>query len=172
LNITHFSLSAIITEKPAYYVLPMSYEKEEEQQLQVNNKQQQQQQQQQQDVNRTESVQNKTSSSLAETNNKLQGTLIVTKKVINEDGGNSKPSDFTIEIHGNNPSPSSFLGNSSGTIVRLDMGMYSVTESGPSGYNSTTSMDCSGAIMSVETMKCEITNAYVKPISSDTIKSN
>jgi Prealbumin-like fold domain len=166
LNITHFSLSAIITEKPAYYVLPMSYEKEEEQQLQVNNKQQQQ------DVNRTESVQNKTSSSLAETNNKLQGTLIVTKKVINEDGGNSKPSDFTIEIHGNNPSPSSFLGNSSGTIVRLDMGMYSVTESGPSGYNSTTSMDCSGAIMSVETMKCEITNAYVKPISSDTIKSN
>jgi hypothetical protein len=95
--------------------------------------------------------------------------LIVTKKVINEGGGgNSKlPSDFTIKIHGNNPSPSLFPGNSSGTIVKLDMGMYSVTESGPSDYNSTSSMDCSGAIMSVEAVKCDITNTYVKRSAGD-----
>lgn len=109
-----------------------------------------------------ESAQNKTSAAI---NNTVQGTLIVTTKVNNEGGG--KPSDFTIKVHGNNPSISSFPGNSSGTAVKLDMGMYSVTESGPSDYNSTSSMDCSGAVMSVETIKCEITNTYIKPISGD-----
>jgi Prealbumin-like fold domain len=101
-------------------------------------------------------------SSVAAANNNLQGILIVTKKVINEGGGNSRPSDFIIKIHGNNASPSSFQGNSSGTVVKLDMGMYSVTESGPSGYNATSSMDCSGAVMSVETKQCYITNSYIK----------
>jgi hypothetical protein len=102
-------------------------------------------------------------SSLAANNNNSQGMLIVTKKVINEGGGNSRPSDFIIKVHGNNASPSSFQGNSSGTVVKLDMGMYSVTESGPSDYNTTSSMDCSGAVMSVETKHCYITNTYVKP---------
>ena len=45
------------------------------------------------------------------------------------------------------------------------MGMYSVTESRPSDYHSTSSMDCSGAVMSVETIKCEITNTFIKPIA-------
>jgi hypothetical protein len=95
--------------------------------------------------------------------NIVQGTLVVTTKVNNEGGGSSQPSDFTIKVHGNNPSNSSFPGNSSGTIIKLDMGMYSVTASGPPFYNSTSSMDCSGAVMSSETIKCEISNTYVKP---------
>ena len=99
----------------------------------------------------------------AATNNTVQGTLVVTTEVNNEGGGSSQPSDFTIKVHGNNPSNSSFPGNSSGTIIKLDMGMYSVTASGPPFYNSTTSMDCSGAVMSAETIKCEISNTYVKP---------
>jgi hypothetical protein len=99
----------------------------------------------------------------AATNNTVQGTLVVTTKVNNEGGGSSQPSDFTIKVHGNNPSNSSFPGNSSGTIIKLDMGMYSVTASGPPFYNSTSSMDCSGAVMSAETIKCEISNTYVKP---------
>ena len=99
----------------------------------------------------------------AATNNTVQGKLVVTTKVNNEGGGSSQPSDFTIKVHGNNPSNSSFPGNSSGTIIKLDMGMYSVTASGPPFYNSTTSMDCSGAVMSAETIKCEISNTYVKP---------
>ena len=152
---TDFSLST--TEKLRDDVLPLSYGQELElkkQEVEENNN--------------TESLQNETSSPAAGVNNKVQGTLIVTKKVINEGGGNSKqPSDFTIKIHGNNPSPSLFPGNSSGTIVKLDMGMYSVTESGPSGYNSTSSMDCSGAIMSVEAVKCDITNTYVKRSAGD-----
>ena len=151
---TDFSLSA--TEKSRDGVLPSSYG----QGLELEK--------QEKEGNNTESLQNETSSPAAGVNNKVQGTLIVTKKVINEGGGNSKqPSDFTIKIHGNNPSPSSFPGNSSGTIVKLDMGMYSVTESGPSDYNSTSSMDCSGAIMSVEAVKCDITNTYVKRSAGD-----
>jgi hypothetical protein len=152
---TDFSLST--TEKSRDDALPLSYGQE----LELKN-------QEEKEGNNTESLQNETSSSAAGANNKVQGTLIVTKKVINEGGGNSKqPSDFTIKIHGNNPSPSLFPGNSSGTIVKLDMGMYSVTESGPSDYNSTSSMDCSGAIMSVEAVKCDITNTYVKRSAGD-----
>jgi hypothetical protein len=99
----------------------------------------------------------------AATNNTVQGTLVVTTEVNNEGGGSSQPSDFTIKVHGNNPSNSSFPGNSSGTIIKLDMGMYSVTASGPPFYNLTSSMDCSGAVMSAETIKCVISSTYVKP---------
>jgi hypothetical protein len=88
--------------------------------------------------------------------------LIVTEKVVNEGGGNKKPSDFTITVHGNNPSPSTFQGNSSGIAVKLQMGMYSVTETKSSDYNSTISGDCSGGIMSVETKNCTIINVYSK----------
>jgi len=114
-------------------------------------------------------AENKTTSSssssaaLPSSINQIHGTLIVTQKVINEGGGNKKPSDFMINVHGNDPSPSSFPGNSSGTFVKLPMGMYSVTETGPSGYNSTLSGDCSGGMMSVETKNCIITNIYSKP---------
>jgi len=153
---TNFNLST--TEKFRDDVLPLSYGQELEPKKQDGEEQH----------NNTESTQNQTLSPAAGVNNKMQGTLIVTKKVINEGDGNStQPSDFTIKVHGNNPSPSLFPGNSSGTIVKLDMGMYSVTESEPSGYNSTSSMDCSGAIMSVETVKCDITNTYIKSSADD-----
>jgi len=105
-------------------------------------------------------TENKISSSALPSVNPVQGTLIVTEKVVNEGGGNKKPSDFTITVHGNNPSLSSFPGNSSSTAVKLQMGMYSVTEAGPSGYNLTLSGDCSGGMMSVETKSCTITNIY------------
>ena len=107
-------------------------------------------------------IENKISSQSLSRVNPVQGTLIVTEKVVNEDGGNKKPSDFNVTVHGNNPSPSSFQGNSSGTAVKLQMGMYSVTQPKPSDYNSTLSGDCSGGIMSVETKHCTITNIYSK----------
>jgi hypothetical protein len=116
------------------------------------------------------SAQNKTSSSSA--NNQVQGMVIVTKKVINEGGGDKKPSDFTINIHGNDPSPSSFPGNSSGTTVKLHMGMYSITETGPAGYNTSWSDDCSGGMMSSETRKCIITNMFSKTILSNATNGN
>ena len=36
--------------------------------------------------------------SLTNTSDRIEGTLIVTKKVINENGESSKPSDFTINM--------------------------------------------------------------------------
>jgi Prealbumin-like fold domain len=129
--------------------------------LRLSYSQQEQEIVREQNRSSNESVQAKATA--AATNNTVQGTLLVTTKVNNEGGGSSQPSDFTIKVHGNNPSNSSFPGNSSGTIIKLDMGMYSVTASGPPFYNSTTSMDCSGAVMSAETIKCEISNTYVKP---------
>jgi Prealbumin-like fold domain len=107
-------------------------------------------------------IENKIASSALPSVNPVQGTLVVTEKVVNEDGGNKKPSDFTITVHGNNPSPSSFPGSPSGTAVKLQMGMYSVTQTVPSRYNSTLSGDCSGGMMSVETKNCTITNIYSK----------
>lgn len=114
------------------------------------------------------------STNLTSTTNQIHGTLIVINNVINFDGAkiNAKPSDFAITVHGNNPSPSSFQGSSSGTAVKLQMGMYSVTEQGPAGYNSTRSGDCSGGMMSVETKTCKITNTYTdnSAIRNDTNK--
>ena len=117
----------------------------------------------QKDIAYIEPIENKVSPSALSSVNQVQGTLIVTEKVVNEGGGNKKPSDFTITVHGNNPSPGFFPGNSSGTAVKLQMGMYSVTEDGPPGYNSTLSGDCSGGMMSVNTKNCTITNIYSKP---------
>jgi hypothetical protein len=146
-----FSLSNAV--KLAVNLLQLSYSQQEQEIIKEQN------------TISNESNQNKTSA--VAINNTVQGTLIVTSKVNNEGGGSSKPSDFTIKVHGNNPSISSFPGNSSGTAVKLDMGMYSVTELGPSNYNSSLSMDCSGAVMSVKTIKCEITNTYIKPIAGN-----
>ena len=109
-----------------------------------------------------EAIKNNISSSALPSVNPVQGTLIVTEKVVKEGDGNKKPSDFTITVHGNNPSPSSFPGSSAGTTVKLQMGMYSVTEAGPPGYNSTLSGDCSGGMMSVETKNCTITNMLLQ----------
>ena len=50
------------------------------------------------------------------------GTLLVTKQVVNEGGGEAEPSDFTITVDGNNPTPSSFDGSSSGTTIQLFRG--------------------------------------------------
>ena len=87
--------------------------------------------------------------------------LIVTKKVVNEGGGDKKQSDFTITVSGNNPTPSSFAGSSSGTTVTLNPGRYSVTENLLSGYTSSMSGDCSGTIDNTgETNECTITNVY------------
>ena len=115
----------------------------------------------------TSSFLSSSSASTSDSSNKTSndkpqvGTLVVTKQVINDGGGTKSPSDFIITINGNNPTPSSFRGSSSGTTVELSKGKYEVTESGSTAnYNSTLSNECSGTINVGETKECTIINTY------------
>ncbi|MBA3750571.1 MAG: hypothetical protein H0X03_06730 [Nitrosopumilus sp.] len=93
-------------------------------------------------------------------NNKTKGILIVKVTVNNNEVGNKTPSDFMIKLHANDPSPVSFVGNSSGTEVKLGMGMYGISEFPFPDYNTSYSTDCFGGIMSTETKECIVTNTY------------
>jgi hypothetical protein len=97
------------------------------------------------------------------------GTLLV-KKVVECVVGTPCPaaSDFSIVVTGNNPTPSSFKGSVSGTLVTLGPGTYTVTETErPSEFFSPHfSGDCkvqpndsaSGTISANEHQTCTITN--------------
>jgi hypothetical protein len=92
--------------------------------------------------------------------------LKVTKIVLCPEGiACPTPSDFTLSVSGNNPSPGSFPGSAEGTFVRLDPGMYSVSEKSPSNppeltLNTSFSPGCSGTIDSRESLTCTIINQY------------
>ena len=103
--------------------------------------------------------------SLLNNNNNLSksdviGLLNVITTVDNKNIGNKSPSDFTITVHANDPYPSSFSGNSSGTKVKLGMGMYSISEFILPGYFASFSNDCFGGIMSTIVKNCTIKNTY------------
>ena len=100
----------------------------------------------------------------------LPSELTVVTQVNNEGGGKKNPSDFTIQVDGNNPNPSSFPGDSDGTMVKLDQGKYSVSESGSSDYTVSKSGSCSGTINPGQTKTCTITNTYNSPILTGTLK--
>lgn len=78
------------------------------------------------------------------------------------------PSQFTIHVEGNDPSPSSFPGSTAGTTVILGEGEYSVTETIPTppsgnGIIGHLSPDCSGSISLGESKTCIITNEILSP---------
>ena len=89
------------------------------------------------------------------------GEIVVTKRVINEGGGSARPSDFTITVDGNNPTPASFDGSSSGTTVTLEPGRYSITENPVPDYTSSSSNGCTGTVSAGQTKQCVITNWYL-----------
>lgn len=91
-----------------------------------------------------------------------KGVLVVKVTTLNGEHGKNLSSDFTVNIHANDPNPDTFKGNSSGTVVKLSMGMYSVTTSLIPHYDSSYSSDCNGGIMKVETKNCNIVMAYSK----------
>ena len=81
------------------------------------------------------------------------------------------PSDYTIHVEGNSPSPSSFQGSSVGTTVIIGEGEYSVTETKPTHTPERNiiehlSPDCSGSISLGESKTCIITNE-VRPASGN-----
>src|SRR6185437_13438567 len=93
------------------------------------------------------------------TNDDQPAKLIVIKHVINNNGGTATAANFTLDSGGINDSPDNFPGaESPGTEVTLDVGSYTVTESGPTGYTASFSADCSGTIASGQTKTCTVTN--------------
>jgi large repetitive protein len=93
------------------------------------------------------------------TNDDVQPKLIVIKHVINNDGGTATAANFTMAVTGNSPSPVSFPGQESpGTTVTLNAGAYNVSESGPTNYAMSKSVDCTGSIAVGETKTCTVTN--------------
>jgi hypothetical protein len=83
------------------------------------------------------------------------GTLTVVKNV---KGGTASPSDFIITVVGNNPSPKTFPGSSSGTTVTIGEGEYFVGEASIAGYDPGYSSGCSGTISADQTKECTVTN--------------
>jgi hypothetical protein len=110
------------------------------------------------------------------TNTKLQGTLVVIKHVVNDNGGSAGASDFTMSVI---PGERFFAGaESPGTSLDLDEGSYTVDESGPSGYTKSYSGDCNSsgnvAVVAGQTKTCTITNddqapqlTLVKQVTND-----
>src|SRR5205085_2681866 len=78
--------------------------------------------------------------------------------------GTAAASDFTMAVIGSSPSPSSFAGAEAGTTVAVNAGSYSVGESGPSGYASSLSTDCTGALAVGDEKTCTVTNNDVQPV--------
>lgn len=72
---------------------------------------------------------------------------------------NLDPDDFTIEVDGEDVSPDSFKGTSSGKgkKVMLDEGDYSVSVRNTRGYNPSYSSGCSGFIDDSDTKNCTVT---------------
>ncbi|MBI1934129.1 hypothetical protein HYS30_00515, partial [Candidatus Peregrinibacteria bacterium] len=96
-------------------------------------------------------------------NNDQAGTLLVIKRVVNNNGGTKQPGDFTITVNGPAVSPSSFPGSNAGTAVSMNAGGYSVSESGPSGYAGRFSAACNGSIGIGQTKVCTVTNNDTRP---------
>ena len=85
------------------------------------------------------------------------GLLLVTTKVVNDNGGTASASAWTISVTGANPDPASFPGDGFFSQVRLDPGPYSVSASGPAGYGITLSAGCSGIIVARGRQVCTVT---------------
>jgi hypothetical protein len=96
------------------------------------------------------------------TNKRLRGSITVIKIVVNDNGGTSTSSSFTMSL-GDGTTPS-FPGSSSGETFTFDEGhTFDVSETGPVGYAATYSADCKGSIAAGVTKVCTVTNNDIAP---------
>jgi len=96
------------------------------------------------------------------------GTLIVQTLV--GGGGSMSPGNFTTRIANVSPSLLEFPGTSSGIIVNLGLGAYSVTQDPVDGYVAAFSPDCTGTINGGEIKNCIIMDSVA--ITSLTLVAN
>jgi hypothetical protein len=102
--------------------------------------------------------------------NDIAPQLVVIKHVVNNNAGTSTAANFTMRVNtGVSVSTSTFPGNESGTnILFSTVGSYYVTESGPSGYITSTSTGCTGNLTVGQTNTCVVTNSDV-PLAENTL---
>ncbi|MDR4511340.1 MAG: hypothetical protein MRJ93_06485 [Nitrososphaeraceae archaeon] len=95
------------------------------------------------------------------------GFLILSTKIINNNGGNKQASDFIININGTPAFPPSFKAAPSNLIqiVSLTEGPYSVSVNDVPGYNANFELECSGQIDAKQIKSCLIN---IDDISSTT----
>lgn len=97
------------------------------------------------------------------------GTLSVTKIVINDDNGTATVTDFTLTID-NGSGPQTV---DSGVANTVPAGVYQIAESGPPGYTATFGGDCNAngqvAVNVGESKSCTITNDDNPPLPTDVI---
>ena len=97
------------------------------------------------------------------TNDDIAPELTVKKVVVNDDGGDRAPGDFTMNVTGTSVSDDSFPGDAAGTPVTLDAGAYSVDEAAATGYAKSLSPECAGTIDVGDKVVCTITNDDIAP---------
>lgn len=105
-----------------------------------------------------------------------RATLTLVKNVVNDNGGSAVDTDWTLNFAGP-ASGSGVEGAGSVTAVQVPVGIYALSESGPSGY-SQTSISCTGTdtngadgltLSAGETVTCTFTNDDVVRAGSVTI---
>ena len=99
------------------------------------------------------------------TNNDIAPTLTVIKNVINDNGGEAAPSDFTMVVTNSLFEPqTSFAGSSEGTTITIDAGETVVTEDKPQTYMGDGGKgDCNFTAESGMDYTCTITNDDLAP---------
>jgi len=102
-----------------------------------------------------------TSTTGTSTSTTSTSTLTVIDTVTNTNGGTSTPDDFVLSVTGLNVSTSTFNGSATGTVVTLDPGAYSVTQSSSSDYATSYSSDCSGVMATSTSLTCTISNSDI-----------
>lgn len=85
------------------------------------------------------------------------GLLNVYVQVLNQTGSSYVPANFTVTVTGQNPSPSSFQGSLSGTLVSLAAGSYNATVPNQYGFTASYSQGCQNTIVAGQTQTCLIT---------------
>ncbi|MFB5599068.1 MAG: discoidin domain-containing protein [Nitrososphaeraceae archaeon] len=97
--------------------------------------------------------------------------IVISTKVINNDGGDKQPKDFNIAVTGIQPNPNSFIGNPDGQVVSLKPGNYTINASQLMGYKAIYSAGCSGIVGAGDSKDCVITLDDIKPIPPTTNQS-
>jgi len=91
-------------------------------------------------------------------------TLTVIKNMINDNAGTSTASDFMLQISG--LLSEIFAGSETGTVFNFEtFGDYTISEGAYTGYMTTYSDDCVGALISGDSKTCTVTNDDI----SDTV---